>query len=82
MRGLSIQPVLEAAQRWADKLRRDLIARIRIPVGVPYGIMSSFPFVSNKLVHKSTNTGLSSTTSAPRGGDIEDKERGVFSLFQ
>jgi len=23
MRGLSIQPVLEAAQRWADKLRRD-----------------------------------------------------------
>ena len=34
------------------------------------------PFL-NKLVHKSTNTGLGSTTSAPRDGDIEDKEREV-----
>jgi len=40
MRGLSIQPVLEAAQRWADKLRRDLTARIRILVGVMYDIPS------------------------------------------
>jgi len=38
MRGLCIQPVLEAAQRWADKLRRDLIARILIIVGVIYDI--------------------------------------------
>ena len=30
-----------------------------------------------KLNHRSTNTGLGSTTSAPRGGDIEDKEREV-----
>jgi len=30
-----------------------------------------------KLVHKSTNTGLGSTTSAPRGEDIGDKEREV-----
>jgi len=30
-----------------------------------------------KLVHRSTNTGLGSTTSAPRGGDIEDIEREV-----
>ena len=31
----------------------------------------------NKLNHRSTNTGLGSTTSAPRGGDINDKEREV-----
>ena len=31
----------------------------------------------NKLDHRSTNTGLGSTTSAPRGGDIKDKEREV-----
>jgi len=30
-----------------------------------------------KLVHKSTKTGLGITTSAPRGGDIGDKEREV-----
>jgi len=30
-----------------------------------------------KLNHKSTNTGLGSTRSAPRGGDIGDKEREV-----
>jgi len=36
------------------------------------------PFFSlNKLNHRSTNTGLGSTTSAPRGGDIKDKEREV-----
>jgi len=33
--------------------------------------------ILNKLNHRSTNTGLGSTTSAPRGGDIEDKEREV-----
>ena len=32
-------------------------------------------FFSYKLVHRSTNTGLGSTTSAPRGGDIKDKEQ-------
>jgi len=32
----------------------------------------------NKLVHKSTSTGLGSTTSAPRGGGIEDTEREVW----
>jgi len=31
----------------------------------------------NKLNHRSTNTGLGSTTGAPRGGDIGDKEREV-----
>jgi len=31
----------------------------------------------NKLNHRSTNTGLGSTTSAPRGGDIGDEEREV-----
>ena len=31
----------------------------------------------NKLNHRSTNTGLGSTTSAPRGGDITDKNREV-----
>jgi len=30
--------------------------------------------VLNKLNHRSTNTGLGSTTSAPRGGDITDKK--------
>jgi len=29
------------------------------------------------LNHRSTNTGLGITTSAPRGGDIKDKEREV-----
>jgi len=31
----------------------------------------------NNLVHRSTNTGLGSTTSAPRGGDTEDNEQEV-----
>jgi len=31
----------------------------------------------NKLNHRCTNTGLGSTTSAPRGFDIKDKERQV-----
>ena len=31
----------------------------------------------NKLNHRSTNTDLVSTTSAPRGGDITDKKREV-----
>jgi len=35
------------------------------------------PCCLNKLNHRSTNTGLGSTTSAPRGGDIKDKEREV-----
>jgi len=37
----------------------------------------AFVLVLNKLVHRSTNTDLGSTTSAPRGGDIQDKEREV-----
>jgi len=34
-------------------------------------------FLLKKLNHISTNTGVGSTTSAPRGGDIKDKEREV-----
>jgi len=33
--------------------------------------------ISNKFNHRSTNNGLGSTASAPRGGDIGDKEREV-----
>jgi len=33
-----------------------------------------------KLVYKSTNTGLGSTTSASRGGDIGNKEREVLEM--
>jgi len=41
-------------------------------------VISSESFIiilSTRLAHKSTNTCLGSTSSAPRGGDIEDKER-------
>jgi len=45
---------------------------------LPCGSVHLLPgTVVYKLVHKSTNTGLGSTTSAPRGGDIGDKEREV-----
>jgi len=38
--------------------------------------VSSDPTFFSTLVHKSTNTGLGSTTSAPRGGDIENRGAG------
>jgi len=34
-------------------------------------VMIHFLTFIYELIHRSTNTGLGSTTSAPRGGDIE-----------
>jgi len=43
----------------------------------PSQVRSIHIFIRIKRVHKSTNTGLGSTTSAPRGGDVGGKEREV-----
>ena len=43
----------------------------------PVGVSLLFRLKKNQLNNRSTNTGLVSTTSAPRGGDIKDKEREV-----
>jgi len=42
-----------------------------------YSCIYVYAYILNQLNHRTTNTGLGSTTSAPRGGDIGDKEREV-----
>ena len=61
-------------------LRQPLgLTRLRqVLSGLTPGCAALYLFIfENKLNHRSTNTGLGSTTSAPRGGDIGDKEREV-----
>ena len=65
----------EAAKREGERGREKDI------LGQPYSVapfsVHCTRFFFNKLNHRSTNTGLGSTTSVPRGGDITDKKREV-----